>query len=190
MRRERPVGLRMEGLTDRQKQLASVVAEFFARASNLPFAVSTGDSNLFIMRTPSLNDGDTISLEYLKKFGLPEETYSWVRETTGWSGGCGFYNFRARNGRISGSIIGIDDRLTDRQTDACLLKVIAASFGINLRRSKVDTFARGAHFITYILEISAICSKDYENNPDKTKNEKEFITVCIKDSLDFHFGIR
>jgi len=188
MRRERPVVLRMEGLTSYQKELASIVTEFFSRASDLPFKVSSDNWNLFIMRVPSLNDGDTVSSEVLKKFGLPQYAIDLVQETKGWSGGCGFYSFRTHSGRISLSIAAFDERLTDKQTTLCLLKMIAATFGINPLRLKDNAFSLGAHFITYILEISTFCSKDYENGSDRTTGEKEFVTKCMNKTIEFHFG--
>lgn len=188
MRRERPVIIHMEGLTDYQNQLASVVLEFFARASNLQFKFSNENRNLTIIRAPSISDGDTINPEFLKRFNLPQSANDLVRTTLRWSSGCGFYAFRDRTGRISASIVAIDEHLSDSQATGCLLKTIAGSFGLNSLRLKDNSFSRGAHYLTYILEISAICSSEYEAEGDATRTEKEFVTSCMNEAGKLHFG--
>ncbi len=190
MRRVRPVVLHMEGLTEEQQGFASVIAEFFSRASDLSLQVAEENWNLFIVRAPSLNNGDTINPEVLKRFKLPQEASDLVLTTTGWATGCGFYSFRDRNGRIAASFAAMDERLTTNQASVCLVKMIAASFGINPLRIKDNPFRHGGQFITYTLEISSLCSKKYEEEGNKDQTEKEFITLCMNKAIDFHFGAR
>lgn len=178
--RRSPVVAAFEGFEESQVRAASIIASTYAAAAEIPITFSGTNANLVLVRAAQINRGDNVNVSVLSSRNFPALVIQTIKETTGWSSGCGVYAFKDRTGSISVSVGLIDQSLDAGKTVACIIEIISRSFGVGIRQEGMFNFEDGHFYAAHAIAVAGRCSKA---NPSEIQAAKACIDKAAKPQL-------
>lgn len=104
----------------------------FAKAYGLEYEFTPQRTNLILVATDRIADGNGAPDKRLvMSFGFSESEYRHFA-TANWSTGCGFLISPGENGELRGSFLAVKKDLEKGKRDGCIAMLIAVSFGLGI----------------------------------------------------------
>jgi hypothetical protein len=188
-RRRSHVVLSTFGLEEQARVAAVKMAAAYALASDVKLDVSGTGANLVVYRAPDINVGDRINTKILEGMNLPPDAVAAVAGTTGWSSGCGAYQFSHPEGSISLALVLIDEGLSAAKAATCLATGMGQAFGLNIDPAVSGIFQYGYFQFPYLLHLGSACEHAYRKSGRSKAGERDYVISCVDAALSEHFAI-
>lgn len=161
----------LTGFDDHNRASVERMLKVYSLAAGVDLRLASSGANLVLVRARNVNAGDKLNTSVLIENGAPPQVVSAMKDTTGWSQGCGSYTFKGKDNRISVHFGLIDENLDEKAASVCMKVIIDRSFGIGLGASKKSLANDNIFTTAYLIESSYRCAALYESKSvEEVKN--------------------
>lgn len=156
----------------------------FADAFGLEHSFTTSDINMIIATASDISDHGKPKKSILIGLGFPESAANKIAEESDWSSGCGTYDSRNIDGRLSVSIVVGDTSLPPKKLRSCIVTGIIFGFGMRVKGQEILDYSNDYMQFLLLARSIAHCEKTTgSQNPGQSKPKPHDYLECVFDSL-------
>jgi hypothetical protein len=156
----------------------------FADAFGLEYEFTTTNVNMIIATADEISSGGKPNEGLLRSLGLSDVGINAIGDTQVWSTGCGQYDSRDNDGRLSVSILLGENTLPPTKQRACIVSGIVFGFGLRMKGNAIlDDSNDYVQFLLLARSLSDCDKKLSAQIVDKTASIPDLYVECVRSSL-------